>query len=184
MIIRKLRLEKGWSQEQLAEASGVSTRTIQRIERGGKASLETKKCLAAVFEMNLNNLQKDNKMTDDKKTLNEEDRAALDKMREWMKYDKDGHYYDASLSDEERDAMEYVRDIKSFYINLATYIIIMAFLLVLNLINKPDYLWVVWPALGWGLGVAFHGLSVFEIFSPMGHEWEKRQIEKRLKKRK
>ena len=34
MIVRKLRLQRGWSQEQLAEMSGLSTRTIQRIERG------------------------------------------------------------------------------------------------------------------------------------------------------
>jgi transcriptional regulator with XRE-family HTH domain len=40
MIIRKLRLQKGWSQEHLSQISGLSTRTIQRIERGHKASLE------------------------------------------------------------------------------------------------------------------------------------------------
>ena len=181
MIIRKLRLEKGWSQEQLAEMSGVSTRTIQRIERGGKASLESKKCLAAVFDMKINKLQKDDNMNEND-TISNEDRAALDKMREWMKHD-DEHYYDVSLSNDEREAMEYVRDIKSFYINLGTYIIIISFLLILNLITNPSYLWVVWPALGWGIGVAFHALSVFEIFSPVGEDWEKRQIEKRLRKK-
>ncbi|CAM4169684.1 XRE family transcriptional regulator [Vibrio agarivorans] len=34
MIIRKLRLKRGWTQEQLAELSGLSIRTVQRIERG------------------------------------------------------------------------------------------------------------------------------------------------------
>lgn len=38
MIIRKLRLQRGWSQEQLAELTGLSTRTIQRIERGQPCS--------------------------------------------------------------------------------------------------------------------------------------------------
>ena len=33
MLIQKLRLQRGWSQEQLAELSGLSVRTIQRIER-------------------------------------------------------------------------------------------------------------------------------------------------------
>ena len=33
MAIKELRLEKGWSQEQLAELSNLSTRTIQRIEK-------------------------------------------------------------------------------------------------------------------------------------------------------
>lgn len=48
MIIRMLRLEKGLSQEQLADKAGISTRTLQRIERGDAASPETLKCLAAV----------------------------------------------------------------------------------------------------------------------------------------
>ena len=51
MIVRKLRLRRGWSQDQLAEFTGVTVRTIQRIERGHKPSLETAKALAAVFEV-------------------------------------------------------------------------------------------------------------------------------------
>ena len=34
MNVRKLRLQRNWSQEQLAQVSGLSIRTIQRIERG------------------------------------------------------------------------------------------------------------------------------------------------------
>ncbi|WP_296082988.1 helix-turn-helix transcriptional regulator [uncultured Agrobacterium sp.] len=41
MLVQKLRLQRGWSQEQLATVSGFSVRTIQRIERGQSASLET-----------------------------------------------------------------------------------------------------------------------------------------------
>lgn len=33
MIVRKLRLQRGWSQEQLATLTGLSVRTIQRIGR-------------------------------------------------------------------------------------------------------------------------------------------------------
>jgi DNA-binding XRE family transcriptional regulator len=32
--IRKLRIQKGWTQQELAEASGVDLRTIQRMEAG------------------------------------------------------------------------------------------------------------------------------------------------------
>jgi len=182
MIIRKLRLDKGWSQEQLAEISGVSTRTIQRIERGKTASLESLKCLAAVFETEITNLREDTPMTTPPNpTLTDEDRAALAKMREWMQYD-DGYYTDPNLNSEEREALEYVRDIKSFYINFLTYVIVMAALLVINLLTGPDYIWVVWPALGWGIGVLVHGLSVFELFSVFGTDWERKQVEKRLRK--
>jgi len=44
-------------------------------------------------------------------------------------------------------------------------------------------LWVVWPALGWGIGVGVHALSVFEVVSLFGPNWEKKQIEKRLKRK-
>ena len=37
MLIQKLRLKRGWSQQQLADASGLSVRTIQRIEAGTPA---------------------------------------------------------------------------------------------------------------------------------------------------
>ena len=51
--IKKMRLERHWSQEQLAEMSGLSIRTIQRIENGENAGLESLKSLAAVFETNI-----------------------------------------------------------------------------------------------------------------------------------
>ncbi len=47
--IRPLRLEKGWSQEQLATIAGLSTRTVQRIENGEQASLETLTAIAAAL---------------------------------------------------------------------------------------------------------------------------------------
>ncbi|MBI9035868.1 MAG: helix-turn-helix transcriptional regulator [Bacteroidales bacterium] len=58
--IKKLRLERHWSQEQLSELSGLSTRTIQRIEKGEKAGYETLKSLAAVFEIDLTDSEKKN----------------------------------------------------------------------------------------------------------------------------
>ena len=56
-MVKKIRLSKGWSQEQLAQFSGLSVRTIQRIERGHHAGLESLKCLAAVFDMDVAKLQ-------------------------------------------------------------------------------------------------------------------------------
>ncbi len=50
-MVRKLRLQRGWTQEQLAELSGLSVRSIQRIERGQACSLESQNALAAVFQV-------------------------------------------------------------------------------------------------------------------------------------
>lgn len=47
--VKFLRLENGWTQDQLAEMCAVSVRTVQRIEKTGIASLDTTNALAAVF---------------------------------------------------------------------------------------------------------------------------------------
>lgn len=57
-FVRNLRLQKAWSQSQLAEMSGLSLRTIQRIEKLGQASMESAKSLAAVFEIPVGELEK------------------------------------------------------------------------------------------------------------------------------
>ena len=56
-VIKKLRTERGWSQEQLAIASGVSLRTIQRVEAEGITSTSTAVCIAATYGVNLIELQ-------------------------------------------------------------------------------------------------------------------------------
>lgn len=56
MIIKQLRDRRGWTQEQLAECCGLNVRTIQRVESGNKASLETLQSLASVFEVNISTL--------------------------------------------------------------------------------------------------------------------------------
>lgn len=48
-LIREQRERRAWSQEHLAEASGLGLRTIQRIEKTGAASYESARSLAAVF---------------------------------------------------------------------------------------------------------------------------------------
>lgn len=54
--VRRLRTERGWSQDQLAVASGLSLRTIQRVEAEGAASRETRVSLAATFGVQLSEL--------------------------------------------------------------------------------------------------------------------------------
>lgn len=49
--VKQLRNQRSWSQDQLASVSGLSLRTIQRIENRGTCSLDSKRALAAVFEV-------------------------------------------------------------------------------------------------------------------------------------
>ena len=62
-VVRRLRAERGWSQEQLAVAAGLSLRTIQRVEGEGVASRETRVCLAATFDIDLGVLAGDDAAT-------------------------------------------------------------------------------------------------------------------------
>ena len=55
-LIRKLRKDRSWSQDQLSSVSGLSLRTVQRIENEGSCSLESKKALAVAFEISANDL--------------------------------------------------------------------------------------------------------------------------------
>lgn len=55
--IKAEREKRAWSQAHLAEVSGLGLRSINRIEAKGKASLESIKALAAVFEVDVAELR-------------------------------------------------------------------------------------------------------------------------------
>lgn len=56
-LIKSQRNKRAWSQTQLAEVSGLSLRTIQRVEKTGSASLESVKSIASAFELSVENMQ-------------------------------------------------------------------------------------------------------------------------------
>lgn len=51
MRITELRRLRGWTQERLAEESGIAVRTIQRVEGGNDASLESLSSIARALEV-------------------------------------------------------------------------------------------------------------------------------------
>ena len=54
--VREFRKQRAWSQVHLAEAAGVSVRTIQRLERDGHASDETMLSVAAALDIDVQEL--------------------------------------------------------------------------------------------------------------------------------
>ncbi len=52
-LIVSLRSQKSWSQDDLATAASLSTRTIQRVENSSTASLQTKKALASALDIDV-----------------------------------------------------------------------------------------------------------------------------------
>ena len=66
MILKEVRITRHLSQEQLAQMSGLNARTIQRIESGDNASLESLKCLAAALDIDISTLDQEKFMIDKK----------------------------------------------------------------------------------------------------------------------
>ena len=155
MLVQKLRLQHGWSQQQLAEASGLSVRTVQRIEAGYPASTESLKSLAAVFEVDFSTLNPEQNMSPTASSLSEQ---------------------------QEQEAFKYVRNLRRFYMHLLKYVVVTLALLAVNLFFTPQHLWVFWVMGGWGLAVLLHASRVFGPNWLLGPEWERQQVERRLRR--
>jgi transcriptional regulator with XRE-family HTH domain len=56
-VLLQLRKARSWSQDELAIASGLNLRTIQRIEKEASASLQSKKALASAFDIDVHDLE-------------------------------------------------------------------------------------------------------------------------------
>src|SRR6266446_3825235 len=54
--IKELRIKRAWSQEVLAAISGISVRTVQRIEAGHAVALDTLQALANALDINVTDL--------------------------------------------------------------------------------------------------------------------------------
>ena len=59
LLLKQLRTDRSWSQDELALAAGLNLRTIQRIERDGSASLQSKKALASALDVDVHDLDQE-----------------------------------------------------------------------------------------------------------------------------
>ena len=159
MLLQKLRLQQGWTQDQLADLAGVSVRTVQRLEQGKPASTETLKCLGAVLNVTFHDL----------KPQQQGDTDMMD--IENINAQK--------LSNEEALALRYARKLSGFYAHVAQYCLVIFIMAVINYFTS-SYPWVLWTAFGWGTGVLVHGLMVHDRVPFLGADWERHVVEKRL----
>lgn len=126
--IRSLRLERAWSQEDLAAAAGLSARTVQRLEQGQKPSLETLKALAAAFNVPVARLAPGQAPTASPET--------------------------AAMCPDPIEARQ------KFRRQLLAYVLVIGGLAAFNLLRHPGHLWVIYPALGWGIPLAVKGFRL------------------------
>ncbi|OBW96242.1 helix-turn-helix domain-containing protein [Gallibacterium salpingitidis] len=149
------REKNGWTQETLAELTGLSTRTIHRVERGERVGLETWAALAAVFQVSIATLQQPPIENEVRSMITPEIKIALKK----------------------------VRQIRDFYIQLSIYFVINLLLFLINLIMTPDYWWVIWVVIGWGIGILIKAFRIWVIPIWLDDEWERKKVEQQLNKR-
>jgi transcriptional regulator with XRE-family HTH domain len=79
-VVLNARRQKAWSQEELAIASGLDLRTIQRIESEASASLQSRKALASALDLDFQDLDyQETRMRQEweYKVVETKDRAAL-----------------------------------------------------------------------------------------------------------
>ena len=71
-----------------------------------------------------------------------------------------------------------------FYRNLISYIIVNAFLAVLNFLFTPFYWWVLFPMFFWGIGVLVDFFKAFVFADAFGGDYRERKIAEEMEKMK
>jgi len=79
-------------------------------------------------------------------------------------------------------AQKKVEDLKGFYGNLTMFILVITGMGILNFVTYSKFLWFLYPAFGWGIGVIIHGLVVFNVMPFFGSDWEEKKIQELLNK--
>jgi hypothetical protein len=79
-----------------------------------------------------------------------------------------------------QEAKRRVEEMKGFYLHFVSYLFVNAALVVINLLTSPEYLWFIWPLIGWGIGLIVHAFTVFGGL--WGKSWEERKIKELMEK--
>lgn len=80
-------------------------------------------------------------------------------------------------------AKERVAEMKKFYSSLIFYVIFISFLAGLNYYtNEWRYMWFLWAAFGWGIGLVFQAAKAFNWAPFMNRDWEEKKIKQFMEK--
>jgi fatty acid desaturase len=86
---------------------------------------------------------------------------------------------------EYRRAKRRVKAIKGFYVHVFVFVLVMAILLVVDVVQVANggVWWVQWPLLGWGAAIVVHAAVVFGLAGWMGPDWEEAKIKELMAKK-
>jgi hypothetical protein len=80
-----------------------------------------------------------------------------------------------------RRARARVQELRAFYGVMCLYVLVNAILFVVDMLT-PGGTWFYWPVLGWGIGMAAWGITLFGVWSRFGRDWEERKIREYMEK--
>ena len=69
-----------------------------------------------------------------------------------------------------------------FYKNLQAYIVVNAFLAVINWLFTPDFWWVLFPVFFWGIGVLKDFLIAYVFVDKFSEDYRERKIQEEMEK--
>jgi hypothetical protein len=81
------------------------------------------------------------------------------------------------------EARRHVRRKRIFYTVLGIWIALSLMWFTIDMTDDSSSVWFYWPMLGTGIGVAITGLVLLGIGGPLGADWERREIDKYLRRR-
>jgi hypothetical protein len=81
------------------------------------------------------------------------------------------------------EARRHVRRKRTFYIVLGVWIALCVMWFVIDMTDDSSSIWFYWPMFGSGIAVAITGIVLLGIGGLFGIEWERREIDKYLRRR-
>ena len=81
------------------------------------------------------------------------------------------------------EARRHVRRKRIFFTVLAIWLALCVMWFLIDLSDDSSSWWFYWPMLGTGIGVAIAGIVLLGIGGPFGADWERREIDKYLRRR-
>ena len=81
------------------------------------------------------------------------------------------------------EARRHVRRKRIFYIVLGVWLALCVMWFVIDMTDDSSSLWFYWPMFGSGIGVVITGIVLLGIGGFFGADWERREIDKYLRRR-
>lgn len=80
-----------------------------------------------------------------------------------------------------KEAHRHVRKLRRFFALLLVAAGVIALTATINLLTAPERFWFLWVVFGFAVAIAFSALDVFGRNLWLGPDWERRQIDRRLR---